>query len=277
MSVQVLSWVLTHSMADGAARLVLISLANHASSDGADSYPSVETMRREARLRSRRTVQNALRKLADAGAIEIQEEPGPRGQGRYRVLMDGAHDMRSAPDDAEGALLATKGGASRDSRVEGTVQEPSKEPSPPVDALFAEWQRLFDKPKTHLSPARRKALKRALDEEPDVALLLEALRGFRAHRDKRPGGIELGDIFGTYPGSGDLRSRIEWMRSLVDGSSAEMLDPGTRDRLVEEIRYTLSLPHRPNRERAEEAWRRLRAAGFKLTRLNEKPWLKVTR
>jgi hypothetical protein len=43
------------------------------------------------------------------------------------------------------------------------------------------------------------------------------------------------------------------------------------------VRYTLSLPHRPERQRAETAFRELRAAGFTIEMLEKAPWARIKR
>jgi hypothetical protein len=68
MSVHAISWVLKHSDATLGARLVLISLADHAHDDGSHAFPSVDTLVKETRM-TRRAVQAALRKLEAAGDI----------------------------------------------------------------------------------------------------------------------------------------------------------------------------------------------------------------
>jgi hypothetical protein len=74
MSIQAMSWVLDHSPTKGADRLVLLSLANHASKEqvnGAwECWPGVATICREAGLERPRTVQECLARLEAAGAIE---------------------------------------------------------------------------------------------------------------------------------------------------------------------------------------------------------------
>ncbi len=69
MSVQALTWVLEHSRAEHSARLVAIALANHAGTDGADAYPSIPTIAREARI-GESTVRAAIEQLKDLGEIE---------------------------------------------------------------------------------------------------------------------------------------------------------------------------------------------------------------
>lgn len=86
MSVHVLSWVLKHSPATQGARLVLIVLADHASHDGTDAYPSVKTLAHQARL-SERATQYALRELENLGCI-TRAGFGPSGTSNYTVNTD---------------------------------------------------------------------------------------------------------------------------------------------------------------------------------------------
>lgn len=69
MSVQALSWVFDHSRSEGNARLVLLSIANHTDRQGAESWPSSETIARESRC-SPRTVFRALRELKGLGELD---------------------------------------------------------------------------------------------------------------------------------------------------------------------------------------------------------------
>lgn len=103
MSVYVISWVLKHSEAKHAQRLVLLVLADHASSDGTDSYPSVRTIAREARL-SETAVHTALTKLKAAGRIEAAGESEWKTT-VYRVQMNEGVESAPPPDSApvEGA------------------------------------------------------------------------------------------------------------------------------------------------------------------------------
>lgn len=59
------------------------------------------------------------------------------------------------------------------------------------------------------------------------------MRGFKAHRSRKPGGVELGDIFGTFRDTGDLRSRIEWARSMAagTGTSAHLTEAAIKARV----------------------------------------------
>jgi hypothetical protein len=84
MSVQAISWVLEHSRSEGNARLVLISIANHADKFGRGAFPSQQTIGSEARC-STRTVRRATEELRDLGELRWLEHGG-RGKRRRSHL-----------------------------------------------------------------------------------------------------------------------------------------------------------------------------------------------
>lgn len=94
MSVQALAWVLDHSRAENTARLVLMSLANHAGVDGGNAYPSVATIARQARC-GESTVRKALETLQVLGELE-ETGTGPKGTRCFHIKMEVA-----APDERE--------------------------------------------------------------------------------------------------------------------------------------------------------------------------------
>lgn len=84
LSIQAMSWVFEHSESRLAARHVLLSIANHAKSDGTGAWPSTTTIARESRL-SRREVQRSLRELIDLGELTIELGAGPHGTNLYSI------------------------------------------------------------------------------------------------------------------------------------------------------------------------------------------------
>lgn len=76
MSVQVMSWVLDYSETTLGTRLVLLSIANHASHDGDSAYPSIDTISRESRV-SRRQVIRCIQAAESMGELKVN-----RGEGR---------------------------------------------------------------------------------------------------------------------------------------------------------------------------------------------------
>lgn len=75
MSVQVMAWVMNHAPADltGTEQSVAIALANYASDEGGQAYPSVKKLS-DITHWNERTVQRALHILVDKGVIEIERE-----------------------------------------------------------------------------------------------------------------------------------------------------------------------------------------------------------
>lgn len=130
MSVKVTSWVWEHSQAKGSARLVLLALADHAGADGGDAYPSVRRLATRCGV-SERTVQEALRTLAELGEIEIRQNAGPHGTNRYRVICSTPAESappadiappRKAPQGPPQNLHVAPAGSAPEPSL--TVQEP---------------------------------------------------------------------------------------------------------------------------------------------------------
>lgn len=145
MSVQAISWVLDHSPAEGTERLVLLSLANHAGAspvDGAwESYPGIETIRKEANLRRERTVQEVLARLAADGHIERIVNGAPdkriranRRPNLYRIVV--ARGIGFSPDKPPAGKGPdkdpdTRGAAPRHPNRDDASQHPNELGVPP--------------------------------------------------------------------------------------------------------------------------------------------------
>lgn len=86
MSIRVMTWVWDHSRSRRNDRLVLLAIADCASDDGANAYPSMATLVRKTGL-SERGVQGCIANLVRLGELVVQLNGGPRGCNRYRVVM----------------------------------------------------------------------------------------------------------------------------------------------------------------------------------------------
>lgn len=75
MSIQAVAWVLEHSEATLADRLVLIAIANHCDGRGVNAWPAIDTVAKEARV-DRRTVFRAIEALEEAGELTVKRRPG---------------------------------------------------------------------------------------------------------------------------------------------------------------------------------------------------------
>lgn len=121
MSIQAVAWVLEHSEATLADRLVLIAIANHADARGWNAYPSVPLIAREA-LVSERTVYRALETLEESGELTIQRRPNRSSM--YAIAALGGDNVSGVRGDK----LSGQGG--QDVRSPLTNRQPNhKEPS----------------------------------------------------------------------------------------------------------------------------------------------------
>lgn len=107
MSVQAIGWVLDECTERGAERLVLLSIANHADNHGSNSWPSIETIAREAALGETRTKQ-AIRSLVNSGVLRVEPNAGgsrdvraDRRPNRYTILPL-AENVDNSPSRNEG-------------------------------------------------------------------------------------------------------------------------------------------------------------------------------
>lgn len=132
MSVQALSWVLDNSVSEHAARLVLISIANHCDKFGMNAWPTVSTIGSEARL-CEREVRQSLRELESLGELLTSHGVGPRRSNLYSLpKMQGAIN---APAEFAPAEFAARGqnlskqGAEFVGAIRKNRPEPSLEPS----------------------------------------------------------------------------------------------------------------------------------------------------
>jgi hypothetical protein len=81
-----MTWVWNHSRSRHGARLVLLAIADCASGDGGNAWPSNAELQRKAGL-GERAVQSAIGDLAKLGELEVRYNDGPGGCNRYRVIM----------------------------------------------------------------------------------------------------------------------------------------------------------------------------------------------
>lgn len=86
MSIAAVSWVLEESKSEGYDRLVLLAIADHASSRGDNAFVSIRTIARQARV-SPRKVQYSIRKLEqELGELGVEYGAGIKGTNRYRLV-----------------------------------------------------------------------------------------------------------------------------------------------------------------------------------------------
>lgn len=144
VSVKVMTWVWDQSQATGSALLVLLAIADNASDDGSNAWPSVATLCRKTRLKER-AVQSCVADLQALGELQVERQAGgpadlrgDRRPNRYRVIMTrrGASDdtphgvHEDAPGDVHGVHETTPRGAPPCAHgVHGGAPNSSLEPS----------------------------------------------------------------------------------------------------------------------------------------------------
>lgn len=124
MSIQAVAWVLEHSEATLADRLVLIAIANHADARGWNAYPAVPLIAREA-LVSEATVYRALATLEESGELTVKRRAG-RSNMYAITALGGSQIERGYPSQIERGPLANTQKRGRKLRPEPsiTVNEP---------------------------------------------------------------------------------------------------------------------------------------------------------
>ena len=75
MSVEASAWVWAHSQATGAARLVLLRIADQCDKFGANSWPGTKTIEHDCRI-TRKTRRAAFAELVKLGELVIYENRG---------------------------------------------------------------------------------------------------------------------------------------------------------------------------------------------------------
>lgn len=197
MTVQALAWVLEReATTSGSDRLVLLSLANHAN-DQHEAWPAIETIQREAAIKRRQTVKDALGRLTEHGLIARKVNgcpdnrvPADRRANLYRLAVDGAA-LPTGPEwiTATGARETSPRGHGK--RADGgteSVATGARETSP--EPLLGHPS---DEPPGEPAPAPADALFHVEHEEPDDPATRVLATG------ERVPGFEFADWYREFP------------------------------------------------------------------------------
>lgn len=176
MSNSALNTVFEKSCSQGAARLVMLSLADRADNEGR-AYCGAADLCRRTRA-NRATVFQAIKKLRKIGELEVMPEKGRKGCNRYRITVNQSRQTTSritqpvASDSASSRVMRPK-----------PIRTPNKEKAEPImlphgeafaDALqdFAAFREEIRKPLTPTA-ARRIAAKLADLAEPEAVAAMD--------------------------------------------------------------------------------------------------------
>lgn len=128
MAISVMTWVWDHSKSRHGARLVLLAIADCASGDGGNAWPSNAELRRKSGL-GERAVQTALAELVKLGELEVRYNEGPKGCNRYRVIMTRPRRICTPADNAPPQIL--RGSDSDATKSSNVTKEDTAESAPP--------------------------------------------------------------------------------------------------------------------------------------------------
>lgn len=125
MSIQAVAWVLEHSEATLADRLVLIAIANHCDGRGVNAWPAAERIAHEAKVH-RATVFRALETLEESGELTVKRRPGRPNTYGIPSLMGSQDATGRGVADCDGGVAndAQRGRRLRPEPLR-TVNEPS--------------------------------------------------------------------------------------------------------------------------------------------------------
>jgi hypothetical protein len=195
MSIEAMALVLHHSKASGAAKLVLLGIANHQSDSGA--WPAVATLGKYAAVSDRR-VQQIIRELEASGELLTNVQAGGRGQYKTNLYWVNV----SCPVDCDGSSnhrSGVKSGASRGeiwshSGVKPVSPEPLDKPlEEPHDQNKFDRSTILDEFKTFWDVYPRrvgkgaalKAFAKALNDAP-ASLIVEGAKRYADDPNRSP-------------------------------------------------------------------------------------------
>jgi hypothetical protein len=153
-----------------------------------------------------------------------------------------------------------------------------------IDRLWAYWIEISGKARMKLDAKRIGHLRNALRlgfTEDEIKLALLGLTRSPFHNGENEQHKKYLDIHYALRGKGDESddTRIEkaMVWAAVHAPNTVSIPQFKVERYLDEMRYTASLPHRPEAGRAREAYKAVTAAGFKVIMLDKPPWVRLER
>lgn len=168
MSIKVMSRVWENGPQSQGELLVMLALADW-SNDQGQSWPSMEGIAQKARLSDARSARRIIRRLEEAGWIEIDVGGGRHGCNKYTINPDPRSPRTLGPPDPE----RTKPGPSVPQTRTLEPPEPSITVNKPSDVLA----RVIGEELAEAFIAHRKSIKKPMTEKA-AELMAKKLRSF---------------------------------------------------------------------------------------------------
>lgn len=302
MSIRVMTFVWDHAPVKGSKLIVLLALADHANDHG-HCWPSMERIAHRARM-SERQAQRVIVGLVDEGLLRVEKRNGQSSL--YTVLLGGRTSTSGVTSSVDTPDIAMSPEPSIEPSKEVVDEKESKKENratatqlenEAIDRVWSYWLNVSGK-NQQLDEKRKRIIRSALGtmrrthrcELPEAEQLVSrAVLGLS--RSPHHNGVN--EQHKTYleiryalKGIGDesdderIEKAIAWATIYQPGVNG--VDGAKVERWLDQVRYHLGKRAiDPNsmagRERAEDAYRKLKAAGFTLTRFNRPPYAEVSR
>lgn len=128
MSIRAMNAVWEHSRSKGAARLVLLAIADHTGDDGTGAFPGYERLVKKTRL-SERGIRGNIRELeVDLQELVVAEHPDDRRRNIYSVRLPGLRAYEEIPAKIAGVPPDPESRAS-DQPKQDPIQSVSETPA----------------------------------------------------------------------------------------------------------------------------------------------------
>lgn len=223
-----MTWVWDRSRSRKTQRLVLLAIADCASDDGANAYPSMAELIRKTGF-SERAVQSAIGELIAMGELRVDRNGGPKGCNRYTVVMTPAGD--APPQDVRGARPA---GGRKDEPPQARAEDPAGAAPPAAPAGVQELRQTpaDPAPGTVLEPSTKNSSSKSSSKGvrgtriPGDFAVTDAMREYAVQFAKETLGREPSERFPAWldrktldfvdywserPGAGGLK--LDWVRA----------------------------------------------------------------
>lgn len=271
--------------------LVALTLADQANEAGV-CWPKVKTVARRARV-TERSAQRLLRELHDDGLISMPEgrrsEHSPFVVGRQNVrdtsvVSDATEVSGGGVTPASGPYVEPPSSNHQGTNLPNgsdrkTASQMEREA---IDRVWAYYHEVIPNRRV-LDDKRKRHIRNAINlvgEDGTKRAILGISRS-PWHNGENEQRKKYLDLHYALRGKGDesdderIEKAMTWAAVHAPGQS--LLSQAQVDRYLDDVRYTMSLPHHPERDRGVESLRKLRAAGFTLIKLDKAPWARLER
>lgn len=173
MSISVMNEVWKRSAHSGTELLMLLALADF-SEDSGNSYPAVATLARKCRMQPR-NANYILKRLQESGELQVKLNEGPKGQNRYRIVLDALGVQRAAVGLQRSAVVQSFAGMQR------AAATPATDCAKPLQPLADKPSLNRQEPSKAADPARsdhegKRGCRQARSTDVDLPSWLERIK-----------------------------------------------------------------------------------------------------